>query len=211
MRQVPQCPAGEKLSPCPPELAAGLLPQGESVVELGCGRGVLLQYLCDHGFPRCIGIEPDPERAAFCRSLGLDVRPGRAEAVPLPPEHCGAAVMECVYSLCAPEPTVRELARILRPGGTLVLTDLYAHGESLTLSDSPLCRRVPRREELEAELRTCFSLERFLDQTDALRQYAMQLLLSGAGEADCTREAFRRLKPAKPGYGVWVWKKNSPR
>ena len=208
MRQVSQCPAGGKLSPCPPELAAGLLPPGETVAELGCGRGELLQYLCARGF-RCVGIEPDPERAAFCRSLGLDVRPGRAEAVPLPPEHCGAAVMECVYSLCEPVSTVPEIARILRPGGTLVLTDLYAHGESVTLSDSPLCRRVPRREELEEELRMCFSLERFLDQTDALRQYVMQLLFSGAG--DGARESFRRLKPAKPGYGVWVWKKNAPR
>ncbi len=187
------------------------MPPGETVVELGCGQGVLLQYLRAHGFPTCIGIEPDPERAAYCRSRGLDVRPGTAQAVPLPAESCGAVVMECVYSLCEPGPTVRELARILRSGGTLVLTDLYAHGVGMTLADSPLCRRVPRREELEDELQTRFTLERFLDQTDALRQYAMQLLLSGAGEADCTREAFRRLKPAKPGYGVWIWKKNSPR
>jgi arsenite methyltransferase len=192
-------------------LAAGLLPQGENVVELGCGRGVLLQYLRDHGFPRCIGIELDPERVELCRSRGLDVRRGTAQAIPLEPESCGAVVMECVYSLCEPVSTVPEIARILRPGGTLVLTDLYAHGESVTLSDSPLCRRVPRREELEAELRACFALERFLDQTDALRQFVMQMLFSGAGDGDCTREALRRLKPAKPGYGVWVWKKNSLR
>ena len=86
-------------------------------MELGCGQGVLLQYLRAHGFPTCIGIEPDPERAAYCRSRGLDVRPGTAQAVPLPAESCGAMVMECVYSLCEPGPTSGNLPVSSDPAG----------------------------------------------------------------------------------------------
>lgn len=156
---------------------------------------------------RAVGVEPDSARAARCRAAGLSVVEGRAEAIPLEDGGWDSVIMECVYSLCEPEPVCRELTRVLRPGGRLLLADLYsACPPPAGAACSPLLGRLPTRQCLESELSGPFVLEEFLDLTRQLRQFLLQQVLSGGACALCAEDR-AALRAAGTGYGLWIWKK----
>ena len=69
-------------------------------------------------------VEPDPQmRAEFRRRLPagapVTLRDGTAEAIPLPDAAVDAVIVGSAYHWFDPEPAAAELARVLRPGGTL--------------------------------------------------------------------------------------------
>ncbi|HZR14760.1 MAG TPA: methyltransferase domain-containing protein [Acidimicrobiia bacterium] len=51
---------------------ADLLFEHQPVVDIGCGRGELLEVLASRG-ARVVGVEPDPGMAAAARARGLDI------------------------------------------------------------------------------------------------------------------------------------------
>jgi SAM-dependent methyltransferase len=53
-----------------------------SLLDVGCGEAELLQAAAVAGCPECVGVEIDENLTAKHRNLGLDVRAGRAEALP---------------------------------------------------------------------------------------------------------------------------------
>lgn len=55
------------------ELILRLMPQGASVVDLGCGNGELLSILRDRGHGPLLGVEWDVEEVVECFEHGLDV------------------------------------------------------------------------------------------------------------------------------------------
>ncbi|MCZ7416496.1 MULTISPECIES: class I SAM-dependent methyltransferase [unclassified Streptomyces] len=103
-------------------MLAGL--RGE-VIELGAGNGLNFpHYPAD--VTRVVAVEPErhlremAERAAGAVSAPIEVVAGSAEALPYPDGSFDAAVASLV--LCSvPEPwaALRELRRVLRPGGEL--------------------------------------------------------------------------------------------
>ena len=205
MRELSYCHAG-KLSPCPPELLLSYLTPGERIVEIGCGTGVLLAELTAHGF-RAAGVEPDADRVGLCRAAGLTVFQGAAEHLPLENECCDCAIMECVYSLCEPEPARAELLRVLHPGGTLLLADLFAERSlPADATRAALVGRLSTKAQLETEFEKDFLLTDFCDLTQSLRQYLLQQMLFG-GECALSAEDRACLRSVRPGYGLWIWKK----
>jgi SAM-dependent methyltransferase len=101
---------------------------GRTLVDLGRGTGFWLsRYVSGpHAAERVIGVEPDPDlrsRAAL-RMDGLEVLAGSAEHVPLP--DASVDVVHARFAYFFPpdcEPGLREVLRIPRPGGTLVVID----------------------------------------------------------------------------------------
>lgn len=101
------------------ELFASL--RGE-VLEIGPGAGINLRH-----FPadaRVTGVEPNPfmhaalRREAEERGIALEILTGHAEALPLPDASVDAVVSTLVLcSVHAPERTLTEILRVLRPGG----------------------------------------------------------------------------------------------
>jgi ArsR family transcriptional regulator len=123
------------------EALLGLLPADLVVADLGCGAGALAAALAPH-VARVIGVDQSAAmlRAARRRLAGLDqVELHRAslEALPLPAASCDAALLVLVLTYVpAVAPVLAEAARILRPGGRLVVVDLAPHG------DEPFARRL---------------------------------------------------------------------
>src|SRR5262245_24051274 len=95
------------------------------VADIGCGPGHVARYLQDQGVD-VLGIDLSPVMVRSAKKLypGLEFRVGDMRALDLPDEALAGIV--AFYSLIhvAPEEhprTLRELGRVLRPGGMLLL------------------------------------------------------------------------------------------
>ncbi|WP_042372770.1 class I SAM-dependent methyltransferase [Streptacidiphilus neutrinimicus] len=98
--------------------------QGRTLVDLGCGSGYWLGSYADAA--EVIGVEPDPTLVprAAARSASARVLHGSAEHVPLP--DASVDVVHARFAYFWPprcERGLREVLRVLRPGGTLVVID----------------------------------------------------------------------------------------
>jgi len=110
----------DRLRPSPPEAAIDwLLPADCQVaVDLGAGTGLLSRALARQ-VPRVVAVEPDERMAAVLagRSPGVEVVPGRGEAIPLADASADGVFISSAWHWMDPELAAGEIARVLRDGG----------------------------------------------------------------------------------------------
>lgn len=94
-----------------------------SLLEVGPGFGTFCEELVSTGaFKRVLGVEPTPSLAAACRSRGIEIVESPIEDVELPELVDVVASFEVIEHLFDPSDFVKRCARVLRPGGLLILT-----------------------------------------------------------------------------------------
>ncbi len=95
---------------------------GGRVLEVGCCTGAVLAELKRLGM-RCIGLEPNGWACRYAREeYGLEVAPMTLEEAAFPDDHFDAVLMlHVIEHLTDPMATLREIRRVLKPGGTLVV------------------------------------------------------------------------------------------
>jgi len=135
-----------------------LLPADWVVADLACGAGDLTVRLAPR-VARVVAVDSSPEMlaAARRRAAGLDNVEFRADdvsALSLPEASCDAALLVLALAHVAePAAAVRELARILRPGGRAVVVDLLRHDRDQFRREMGQLRNGFEREELAGLLR----------------------------------------------------------
>jgi ubiquinone/menaquinone biosynthesis C-methylase UbiE len=94
-------------------------------IDVGCGNGAFTQLLVERCAPAEVqGIDPSEGQLAFARSRStssvVEFGLGDAMALPFPADRFDAAVMALVL-IFVPDPVkgVAEMARVVRPGGTI--------------------------------------------------------------------------------------------
>lgn len=105
---------------------------GRIAADLGAGTGFITEGLLERGL-RVIAVDQSEAmlielRRKFGDSGRVDCRFGEAESLPIPDGSVDYAFANMyLHHVEDPAAALREMARILKPGGRLVITDLDQH------------------------------------------------------------------------------------
>jgi len=113
---------------------AHLVPVGWTVADVGTGTGILAGELARLGL-RVVAIDHSPRMIDAARVKleeagirGVELREGEASALPLADGEVDAAFAHMVlHYLPSPADALREMARVVRPGGVVVVVDFVRH------------------------------------------------------------------------------------
>lgn len=205
---------GDSLRPGGPALTLALLeaaglPPGAAVLDVGCGRGDSCALLRSEGFCAA-GLDRSAALLAQGRARypDLPLFAGDGAAPPFPPASLDALLMECALSAMDAPAVLAGCAPLLRPGGLLLLADLYARGPE-NLSALPALRS---RAGLEALLAACgFRTLGFRDQSGALGEFLARLVWSGGDPEALLCRPMSEFRAARAGYCLlWARLEGTP-
>jgi len=137
----------EFTQPLDAELLERHVPRSARVLDVGCGYGRLTAELARRGYARVVGVDASQEMIRRGRTLhpGVDLRSVRGDVLPFWERSFDAVLLVDVLT-CLPSDEdlsflLEEVARVLGPGGVVVVSDhvlqdggevaeRYADGES---------------------------------------------------------------------------------
>lgn len=137
--------------PIPLAVLRDHLPPAARILDYGCGYGRVCSGLVEAGYANVTGIDISEAMVRRGRSLvpGLDLRTFDGRSAPFEDGSWDAcllmAVLTCIPSDAGQASTIREVHRLLRPGGILFLSDYPLQADA---------RNVNRYREYEKELGT---------------------------------------------------------
>jgi SAM-dependent methyltransferase len=129
---------------CGNPIAVADLHPGETVLDLGSGGGIDVLLSARRVGPtgKVYGLDMTEEmlqlarrNAAEAGARNVEFLRGRIEDIPLPAESVDVVISNCVVNLSTEKPAVlAEIARVLRPGGRIGISDVVAE-DHLTPAD----------------------------------------------------------------------------
>jgi arsenite methyltransferase len=121
---------------CGNPIAVADLREGETVLDLGSGGGIDVLLSARRVGPtgKAYGLDMTDEMLDLARrnareagATNVEFLRGRIEAIPLPGESVDVVISNCVVNLSTDKAAVlTEIARVLRPGGRIGISDVVA-------------------------------------------------------------------------------------
>lgn len=132
---------------------------GASVLDVGCGTGAVMQLAQTLGY-KAHGIDMSPEALAHCEAKKLTVTLSTAESIAHPDASFDVVVaLDVLEHIPDHAAAVREIARVLKPGGIFVAT-VPAHPGLFSYHDVALHHvRRYRQTEFVAVLNSALRVE----------------------------------------------------
>ena len=136
------------------------LSQPCTVLDVGFGQGRTAAILVRDGH-HVIGVDPSPtmvkqataRNRAACRDGRATLRDGDGTTIPFPDDTADAAITaHTIYFMPDPSATIADIARVLRPGGSLVIACRTSDTKAPAWMD-PDVYRIPTAAEIIATLR----------------------------------------------------------
>jgi ubiquinone/menaquinone biosynthesis C-methylase UbiE len=204
------------------------LPAGARLLDVGCGPAASVEHIVAAHHLNVIGLDPSALllRSGRGRDTRLPLVQACGESLPIGTNQIDAVLAEC--SLSVMKSTARALAefwRVLRPGGFLLLSDVYARNpEAITALrrlpiDSCLSGAKSRAEVIEQVGAQGFTIKLWEDHTQALKVFAAQLTWANGSLRQFWCRATSRadasdiqaaIAQSKPGYYLLIAQKEKP-
>ena len=194
---------------------------GARVLDVGCGSGATVERLVSLYQLQAIGLDPSERLLELGNKNNPDLNliRGRGEDLPFPVNYLDGVLAECTLSVMEDlDQVLKEIFRVLRPGGWLIINDVYARNpeglkplQELNL-DSCLRRALPKEQLLNKFVGQGFNIVNWSDHTNLLTQLTVNLIMthgsmtefwlkssscSGAVDPSLAQAA---IKQAKMGY-----------
>lgn len=198
---------------------------GSAILDVGCGPGHTAALLGTAFGLRPTGLDPSTIllTKAVRRAPAATFIQGVATSIPCRSESFETVIAECVLSLTGDiEQSLRELYRVLKPGGVLFLSDIYCKqtDPKPELSDLKSCITHARSlATIEKGLYMAgFTLYLFQDCSQLLKQLAGQIIFSyGSLEkfwqlfmgTEDARRTCCAMAAASPGYYALIAEKGA--
>lgn len=182
-------------------------PKDAKLADIGCGLGATVRHIRrKYGYDIC-GIEKDKDAVKLAGTQF--VYAGDAAELPFDCEGLDGLLFECSLSkMDNPELVLAQSVRVLKSGGYLIVSDMYARGSSATFSG--LLGRVETKKALMDKLEANgFAIKLFEDYSDDLQTMWGQLIFEHGAKALCENLGADSgdLKKIKCGYCLIIAQK----
>ena len=123
------------------------LDQARTILDIGCGSGAVTSDLADWSGADLIAVDADPVMTDRTRNRKLQTARADGRSLPFPDASFDAAVCNLTL-MWTPDPAmmVREMARVVRPGGVVVASMEPDYGGKVHHPENPLIDVVFRGE-----------------------------------------------------------------
>ena len=200
------------------------------VLDVGCGSGATVERLVSLYQLQAIGLDPSERLLELGNKNhpGLNLIRGLGENLPFPVNYIDGVLAECTLSVMEDlDQVLKEIFRVLKPGGWVVINDVYARNpeglrglQELNI-DSCIRRALPKEQLVNKLVGQGFNIVNWSDHTNLLTQLTVNLIMthgsmtnfwlkssSCSGQVDpiLVQDA---IKQAKMGYFQLIAKKNT--
>ena len=158
------------------------IPDGSRILDAGCGTAATVRHLEKNGTWEAVGVDQSVTLLAEGRSHSRKVSLVRAvlESLPFGDESFEGVICECVLSQTCVTEVLSEFRRVLRPGGFLIISDLYRKTACTSVpADVSTDDTLAPKELTIAMLGDArFTVMHWEDRTSDLKRLAVRLIMS---------------------------------
>jgi ubiquinone/menaquinone biosynthesis C-methylase UbiE len=203
------------------------LSTGDTVLDLGCGRGATVNYLYQKYGITTVGIDPSEKliEEAKVNYPYASFFLGNGEQLPFEDESFDAVFAECTLSLMDhPDRVMEQVNRVLKENGWFFITDVYAKNPETVIktghySINSCMRGLHDLDELGGKLEQAgFIIVILGDYSQYLKELFVKISFSSssmcefwnaAADGAVSGDEFNKMiKQGKPGYFLMVARKD---